>query len=283
MNLLSITLLAFYAAATTFAQSASWKKVFVPGEELKYSVSWRFVRLGTIIVQADNDNSSPNPASVKITMRVESNPALSFVWIREQNISWIDPERLISLRFRAVQRNDDDVYRLSYDYDTTLKKAECIQTDANTGERMIFRTFQNVGPYVEGPSLVFFTRCRAQSVGLYTVPTLVNGEIRSTELDFRGEEEEIEVAGSDYPVRSRVYHGMANWDNGGSAGLSGQFRGWTSDDDASVILRAEMKVILGSISMELEEWHRPGWIPPTGSSSTVNDGAANLANKPVTR
>ncbi len=283
MNLVSITVLAFSAAATTFAQNDRWTKVFVPGEELKYRVSWQFVRLGTIIVQAENDTSSPNPAPIKITMQVESNPAIGFIWIREQNISWIDPERLISLRFRAVQRNDEDVYRLRYDYDTTLKKAECIQIDANTGKRMISRTFQNVEPYVEGPSLVFLTRCRAQSVGFYTVPTLVNGEIRSTELDFRGEEEEIEVPGIDYPVRSRVYHGMANWDNGGSAGLSGEFRGWASDDDASVILRADMKVILGSISMELEEWHRPGWIPPAGHSALVNDGAASLVNKPVTR
>ena len=43
------------------------------------------------------------------------------------------------------------------------------------------------------------------------------------------------------------------------------FQGFFSDDEAAVPIRAEAKVIVGSIVVELEEWERPGWIPPVAA------------------
>jgi hypothetical protein len=62
----------------------------------------------------------------------------------------------------------------------------------------------------------------------------------------------------DDPVRTRKYKGFVHGQGGTSAGLSGEFTGWVSDDEAAIPLQAEMKVLLGSIHLELERWTRAG-------------------------
>jgi hypothetical protein len=44
--------------------------------------------------------------------------------------------------------------------------------------------------------------------------------------------------------------------------LTGDFEGWFSNDEARVPILAKMKVILGSITIELMRWKRAGWTPP---------------------
>ncbi len=81
-------------------------------------------------------------------------------------------------------------------------------------------------------------------------------------LDFTGPIENVEIDAFDRPIRTRKYTGFADWKGGTSAGLSGEFTGWVSDDEAAIPLQAEMKVFLGSIRLELERWHRPDWTTP---------------------
>ena len=45
--------------------------------------------------------------------------------------------------------------------------------------------------------------------------------------------------------------------------LHGRVVGSTSDDDAAVPIVANMKVIIGSVRLELKRWNRPGWVPPS--------------------
>jgi len=48
----------------------------------------------------------------------------------------------------------------------------------------------------------------------------------------------------------------------GIFGLNGPFEGWFSNDPAQIPIKAKMKVILGSINIELKKWQRTGWNPP---------------------
>jgi len=123
-------------------------------------------------------------------------------------------------------------------------------------------TLVEVPRYVEGPALFFFTRWKSVSRAVFHVPTLVDGNIAETRLDFRRKKERVEISAWADPIRTRKYEGFAAWKGATSAGLSGEFTGWISDDDAAVPLRAEMKVLLGSIIIELERWQRKGWVPP---------------------
>jgi len=92
------------------------------------------------------------------------------------------------------------------------------------------------------------------------VPTFVGGDTSHTYIDFRGCKEEQSIDAVPYPVACRRIHGTAGWT--GVYGLSGAFDGWFSDDDAHVPIIAKMSVYVGSVTLELVRWKRPGWNPP---------------------
>jgi hypothetical protein len=99
---------------------------------------------------------------------------------------------------------------------------------------------------------------------------LIGGKLCATDLEFENEIGETEIGAIDFPVRTRRYSGFAHWTGGSSAGVNGSFTGWVTDDDASIPVRAEMKVLVGSIVLELEQWTRPGWSPPRPVVLTKN-------------
>ena len=100
---------------------------------------------------------------------------------------------------------------------------------------------------------------------------LCGGSFYKTTLNYCGPVELVEIDAFDSPIRTFKYEGNAEWDGKATAGLSGEFTGWISDDDASVVISAEMKIILGSIDVELQEWYKPGWRPPTSNFRLITE------------
>ena len=238
--------------------------VFQSGEELRYKVKWNFFRLGTITIRTLHASMCTELEDYKIHMIVESNPDLSFIWIREFNESIMDARSLFSRGFRGDHRNGNDLCQIQQSYDRERRIATSVIRDLNSGAVLRADTLRDVDPYVEGPSLFITTRCISRFGKSLSVPTMVGGKIAATDLNFSFPLEEVEIDAVDMPVRVHKYEGFAHWKGGSEAGLSGEFTGWITDDDAAVPVRAEMKVILGSIRLELESWNRPGWVPPTG-------------------
>lgn len=248
---------------TTGQVATSVNPVFHAGEMLQYKVKWGFLRLGTITVRASRDSSCPGAAAFKLTMIAESNPDLRVAWIWEYDESLMDVTSLFSKRFVAKQINGDDGVQLRRTYDADRRVAAYSEQPLNAIRPPVVDTLRDVPPYVEGPSLFFLARCLAATRKVVRVPTFVNREISITTLDFTEPNEDIEVGAIDYPVRAQKYTGTAQW-KVGAAGLSGDFTGWLSDDEAAVPIKAEMRVTLGSIRVELEQWTRAGWVPPPG-------------------
>jgi len=257
----SVFLVVYGQAASRVADGVS--PVFQVGERLQYKVSWGIFRLGTITMRTGRDGSSDDPASFKVSMLVESNPDLRFVWIWEYYESLLDGTALFSRRFYGRCVNGDDEVEIRGTYDSASRAAVYSQRDMNSGKIIISETLNSVSPFVEGSSLFFLARCLSHTGGASSIPTCVNGRISSTILDFTLPIEIIKVGAIDHAVRVRKYTGTAEW-KGGAAGVFGDFTGWVSDDEAAVPIKAEMKVILGSIRIELEQWDRVEWTPPDG-------------------
>jgi hypothetical protein len=59
-----------------------------------------------------------------------------------------------------------------------------------------------------------------------------------------------------------VVHFEGRADFEGIFGMTGDFEGWFSNDEARVPILAKMKVIIGNIRIELTKWNREGWKPP---------------------
>jgi hypothetical protein len=74
----------------------------------------------------------------------------------------------------------------------------------------------------------------------------------------------VEIDAVDYPIDVVGFEGNAEFV--GIFGLTGGFDGWFSNDEARVPIVAHMKVILGSVTLELMSWKRPGWTPPRANN-----------------
>ena len=234
---------------------------FQPHETYQYSVKWKFLRLGTITITRLDDGSDPN--TLRVSMLVESNPSLPFVDIREYNESLIDAATLMTLEYYGDFRNKRSRKETRHIFDPDNEAVYHSEWDASTGELMYADTVHNVSGFVNGPSLLSFARARSCSGNVIDVPTFVRGSVANTRLDFTPGVREISISSWPFPVRVRKYNGIADWEGGTSQGLSGNFTGWVSDDFAAIPIRAEMKVLIGSVRIELESWDRPDWTPST--------------------
>ena len=263
-QILTAMLLAMTMAGTATAQESTLCNAMLqPGEELQYKVKWSFFRLGTITVRAGRDSSSADSTSYKLSMNVESNPDIVFIKIKEYNESLVSVTDMMSRHFLATHNSNGNREEIHHDYDEANSRAYISIKDLNAERFLQTDTIADAVPYVDGPALFFYTRWQSKSKQILKVPTLVGRKIDETMLDFTHRREYVEIDASGQPIRARKYTGSAGWKGGTAAGLSGDFTGWVSDDEAAVPLRAEMKVLLGSITLELEKWTRPGWTPPT--------------------
>ncbi len=82
----------------------------------------------------------------------------------------------------------------------------------------------------------------------------------STSFHFHSVRSKIEVGAVEYPVDAIQILGNMNFV--GLYGLTGEFRGWFTNDAARIPVLAFVKVILGKVRVELTEWKRDGWSPP---------------------
>lgn len=259
--MLGIICLLLNAQRATCQQNYS-NRLFREGETLRYTVKWQFIRLGTITIRTLPDSMAQGRSGHRVSFTVASDPSLAIVKIHEYNESLIDTITLMTRSFRATYRNRNRVKAIRHGYSGEDGRAYYRSWDVRS--KKIFKDceIENAQPYVDGPSLFFFTRTKSSSDTVFQVPTMINGEIKVTTLDFTGPIEEVKINSWDNPIRTRRYRGKADWKGGTSQGLSGTFLGWISDDEAAIPVRAEMKVVLGTIVLELDDWYRPGWKPP---------------------
>ncbi len=243
---------------------------FIQVEKLVYSVHWTFIRIGTITIKTEVPFNTANKDVKKVTMIIESNPYIPFVDIEEFNESIINAADGMSRNYFGIHNQEGREVEISCIYDPMNNNAYYTVKNSASGIAEVKDTISIVDKYVDGPSLFNYTRMVADSGCSLNVPTMIKGKISNTLLDFCGPIENIDIDAVDLPVRTLQYKGIADWEEGGAAGLSGDFTGWISDDSASIIVKAEMEVFLGSIVVELEEWINPGWIPPVQSLTTNN-------------
>jgi hypothetical protein len=257
-------LLFILLACPILAQQANGiRSVFQSGEELQYKVKWSFFRIGTIVIRTVRDTSWLDSSLYRMTMSLESSDGLPFVNVHDQNESLINAADAMSRAYFGKQGKGDDCDEIRFQYDEVHRRVFYYEKYPDKDKPVREDIIECVPPFLDGGSLFFFARCHAGSGKVLKVPAMADGAIRTMVLDFTAPLEEVEIGAFDKPIRTRKYTGFMDWDAGTSAGVSGEFTGWVSDDEAAVPIQAEMKALLGTVHLELEKWHREGWIPPT--------------------
>jgi hypothetical protein len=233
-------------------------RVFVEGEELVYNVRYGFIDLGQVRIKTIGKSRQAAFTTYNTKAFIDSYRGIPFVDLHATFESWMDTT-VCSHDFVGKMKQDNqwDFARYKFDNDGHRCLMEIGNRDTVVAKR---ETLSVNGPQQDGLSLFFFARDRLFSGQKLNVPGVVKEQKVNTYIDFYKERTSVEVDVIEYPVDVTKFEGHLDFE--GIYGLTGDFTGWFSSDEARVPILAKMKVIVGSVTIELMKWTRPGWTPP---------------------
>jgi hypothetical protein len=222
---------------------------FRHGEALTYKVRYGFIRLGTVRMR----QSIIDPLTAD-TMRVEiegtSAAGLPFINVQFTTVSNLSIVQPTNIRFELVTGSNGSERSV---YWTDADAGRSYAVSISDGEVVRSDTILSKHPFFDGSGLLMFVRAVAGSDTSMVLPTIMDHVIGTTQITFSPVIEEVSVPAFDRPIRAHPYHGSTDWVGTSFGGFSGAFKGWVSTDDARRILKAEVKLFIGSATIELEE------------------------------
>lgn len=234
------------------AQENDHLVVFEDGEELRYRVSWTFIRLGTVVIR----QRMVDAERYTISLEAESDPRLPFIDVYFVNESIISTHPVKSLEFRSTLGRDRSKVFV-HQLDSSGKTLHL--TEYRNGVEVDHTVATLEREIHDDPSLFMFIRLLSGSGKQSEVISVMEGKLTRTVFTFFDEAENVDLAIVDNALGAHRFEGKADWSRPDYAGLKGEFTGWVSCDSARIPLRIEAKIFLGSIVLELESYKRAGW------------------------
>ncbi len=228
------------------------------GEELVYEVTWTFVKLGTVRLVVHPDYSA--------RAWIDSYEGLPYVDLHSRYTSQMD-STLYSRGSSSLELNADGTWvGLNYRYDfgrnlLAIEKVRQQDPDGIPAERIPGDTLSiDRLQFVDGLSIAYLPRRLVHMDRSVDVPTVLHGKLGTTSFFLPAEKTTVDLDAVEYPVRAVEVDGVTTVV--GVFGMTGDFRGWFSDDASAVPLKGTLKVLLGSVTIELIKWNKKGWTPP---------------------
>jgi hypothetical protein len=236
--------------------------MFQVGEELEYSVHYSIFNIGTIRFKVTDKEERNGRTVYHAYAFMDSNPSLS--WLVDLHIrfySEIDQDAFTYGWISDDSSSDGVKYRrIRFDYANHEMYYEWGKKLASDVRQAIGEDTIAIDTVCEdGLSLFFYARAYLHQKKCDSIPTFIDTSKAVTTINFLDEASEIEIDAVDYPINVVRLDGRADFV--GIFGLTGGFEGWFSNDSACVPIVARLKVILGSIRVELTKWKRGDWIP----------------------
>ncbi len=235
--------------------------VLVEGEELVYNVRYAIVDLGQVKIRVLSKTQTPDYLAYHSVANINSYRGVPFVELAATYESDMDS---VVYSYAFVGKNKEgkvwDFARYKFEYDNKRVLVEKGRKDTIVERRDTMSIDRHMQ---DGLSLFFYARDQLFSGKRMNIPCFVAEQKVNTYIDFsRHERKSVDLDAVDYPVDVIGFDGSAEFV--GIYGLTGDFEGWFSNDEARIPIIAKMKVILGSVTLELVSWKRPGWTPPRG-------------------
>ncbi|MDP1677863.1 MAG: DUF3108 domain-containing protein [Bacteroidota bacterium] len=238
----------------------SENSMFQIGEELQYNVSYSIFDIGLVKMQV-LDTAIKNGVKVfKTKAYLDSYSGLPFVDLHQVFYSEMDVDAISQLFVTHTTTKPQEMPFVKYLFDYKKNKAKYqFGVDpqgyiTKSGEEPI------VDKQLDGLSLFYYARNNFRQMTKYSMPVFVSEKSYKTHFNFTNKLSSQRIDAIKYPIETIEFDGSSDFT--GVYGLTGYFKGYFSNDDAGIPVVAKMKVILGSVHIELIKWTRPGWVPP---------------------
>lgn len=235
-------------------------KVLSEGEELNYIVSYGFINLGEVrfVLSGKDIKEGKEIYSSRSTMKsYKGIPFVSLNSIFESDMVY-ENNHLYTIRFKATEYKEEGIFKVEYifHYDSNYVHVNIVNNGKTERDENI-RINQNV-KFQDGLSLFYCSRLNSFSEENFLVPVFMNESETSVNYYFSTQKENTSISAFDDDIMSIRCNGVANFK--GVFGLTGEFAGWFSDDEARIPLRSQLNVLIGNVTLELDSYKRKNWI-----------------------
>lgn len=229
------------------------------GEVLNYVVYYGFIKLGEVdmkITGKKTENERIIYTSKSIMKSYKGIPFVSLNSIFESDMIY-EGKELYSKRFKATEYNEEGTVVIEYFFNYDSNFVYVKKNNKGKIERDEKIKFNSNVKFQDGLSLFYLARLNSFSEENYLVPVFMNEAETSVNYYFSAKNDEISISKFDYDINSVRCNGVANFE--GVFGLSGEFVGWFTNDEARVPLKSQLSVMIGNITLELDSYKRIGW------------------------
>lgn len=239
----------------TFSQS----EVLYDGEELYYEVDYSFINIGWAKFNTEKMPGKENFYTTRA--KLKSNNSLPFVDVDYDFISEIELKngKIIPHKFTAYQYKDGKKSTLvtTFNHDSSFVKLYKTGYDGNIEADTKISTST---VFQDGLSIFYYARYNSVQTRTEYVPVIMHTDTSLMKIDFSNTKKDVEISEADYDIASVYLEGFSYFK--AVFGLTGDFSGWFSYDEARIPLKAKLQVEIGSISLELKSWKHGSWQPP---------------------
>ena len=229
------------------------------GEELVYVVKYSVMRLGEIKLRITDLKKNKGKLYYSATADIDSYPSVPFVDLHQVYETTMTPDYYSKYFKGIIKRSDDTTYsEYNFDYEHSLVKIKEENSDESVPE---FDTTVSIDQkYQDGLSIFYYARMNSGQDKKEEIPTFIDKKKGTTDIAFENNDEDVSIDAVDYDINCVHLEGEAHFIS--IFGLTGDFEGWFSNDEAAIPIKAKMKVFIGNITLELKSWKRRGWEPP---------------------
>lgn len=267
-----LILILLISASVLYSQS----KILQVGEELVYTVSFGFIKLGEVKFNLNSSYYENQRKYYTAKAEMKSFEGIPFLAVRYifESVMREEKGKILSDKFHSSEFKDENsgervILRTDYEFDyfsnkdtgyIKVKRYKDNGRDKNL-EVDKTETFEIGTEFQDGLSVVYFARInsykkeRSKKVNIY-----INEKKSFLAYSFNYNRDAVSLDLVDYDMAAIKVDGKADFI--GVLGLTGEFEGWLSDDDERVPLKARFNIILGSVTLELTSYKKPGWKPP---------------------
>jgi hypothetical protein len=239
--------------------SFSSEKELLPGEELNYEVSYSFINLGEVKIRVKDKKTINGKNYYNAIAYIDSYDGIPFVNLHQIYESKVNQDYYSDF-FRGIVKGEEYSTYTEYYFDYSNSKIRIKRGKFSPRELWIDSTTSAEKQFHDGLSIFFFARMLSGKKNSMLLPCFVNEQKVYTKINFYENTIPVSIDAIDYDVECVRLDGDMDFIS--IFGLTGYYEGWFSNDEASIPIVANMKVLIGNITLELKSWKREGWTPP---------------------
>lgn len=245
-----------------FKDAYPQEKVIETGEELKYELSYGFIKLGYVKFIFSGSRKEGKKFIYNAKLEVKSYPEVPFVKINQifESEMEFSEDELFSKKFYETIFKDKTITRTDYRFNYSKGFVKIKRETENSVEKNAQVAIKKNINYRDEISWQYESRLNSFNNKNYNIPVFANDEESSVRYSFNANKTVVSIENCEYEISVIKMEGTSDFS--GVFGFKGEFLVMLSDDDYRVPIKAFYNSSLGNVVCELISYKKNKWKPP---------------------